>query len=278
MLRGNLVAGGVLRRDVTAVWARSQLGPSRNRPVWARVQGVTHPYQWRTLLGVGSSGEVWGAERDGAPIAVKVLKWVSNPAHAEALRREMRLGPMLAGHPNIVSIHRVVEVEGVLHLEMDWVRGPSLADVIDYWEQNNLEPLPPSVVIPWMVDVLRALDWAGRTVAPAKPSSFVHRDIKPANLMLTQKGVVRITDFGIARAEAELDFQATAAGVVKGSPRYMAPEILEESRVDARCDQFSLGSVLYRLLAGEPLYRSKELGATLLEALCAHSFRQPAPF
>lgn len=227
----------------------------------------TSPYRWLSRLGIGSSGEVWAAVRGGRELAVKVLKSKPGSAHAEALRREMRLGPILAGHPNIVAVDRVETVAGVLHLEMEWVRGPSLADVLTHRGERGEGPLPPSVVVPWAISVLEALDWAGSRVAPSQPSSFVHRDIKPANLLLDTDGRLRITDFGIARAEAELGFQTTHAGIVKGSPRYMAPEILAENKVDARADQFSLGAVLYQVLRGEPLYTGKDLASTLLEAL-----------
>lgn len=225
------------------------------------------PYRWISRLGAGSSGEVWAAVRGGHEVAVKVLRSRPGSAHAEALRREMRLGPILAGHPNIVAVDKVEDVSGALHLEMEWVRGPSLADVLVWRSAHGQPPLPASVVIPWAISVLEALDWAGSRVAPSQPSSFVHRDIKPANLLLDTDGRLRITDFGIARAEAELGFQTTHTGIVKGSPRYMAPEILTENKVDARADQFSLGTVMYQLLAGEALYRSKELAATLIEAM-----------
>ncbi|MCO4745493.1 MAG: serine/threonine protein kinase [Proteobacteria bacterium] len=227
----------------------------------------TSPYHWISRLGTGSSGEVWAAVRSGKEIAVKVLRSRPGSAHGEALRREMRLGPILAGHPNIVAVDRVEQVQGALHLEMEWVRGPSLADVLAWRAEKGQPPLPPSVVVPWAIQVLSALDWAGSRVAPTQPSSFVHRDIKPANLLLDTDGRLRITDFGIARAEAELGFQTTHAGTVKGSPRYMAPEILSEAKVDARADQFSLGAVMYQLMMGEPLYRGGDLAATLLEAL-----------
>lgn len=200
-------------------------------------------------------------------MAVKLLKSREGSAHAEALRREMRLGPILAGHPNIVAVDHVESVDGALHLEMEWVRGPSLADVMSYRREHRQGPLPPSVVVPWAISVLEALDWAGSRVAPSQPSSFVHRDIKPANLLLDTDGRLRITDFGIARAEAELGFQTTTTGIVKGSPRYMAPEILAERNVDARADQFSLGAVIYELLTGETLYTARDLANTLIEAL-----------
>lgn len=258
-------------RNIEPRRPRSPHPPTRDLPESATLTPLTtSPYRWITRLGTGSTGEVWGAEREGREIAVKLIRSRPGSAHAETLLREMRLGPMLAGHPNIVAVNHVESVEGVMHLEMEWVRGPSLAAVLYARARAGKGPLPPKVAVHWARSILEALDWAGSHVAPSQPSSFVHRDIKPANLLLDPSGEVRITDFGVARAEVELGFATTNTGIVKGSPRYMAPEVLAERHVDARADQFSLGAVLYELLTGETLYTSRDLANTLIEALEAN--------
>jgi len=221
-------------------------------------------------LGAGSSGEVWAARREGKQIAVKVLKKQGEARHEEAIRREMTLGPMLLGHPGVVAVSRVENLDGILHLEMDWVRGPNLSQVLWGWQGTRSTPaLPPSIVVPWIVQVLETLQWAAQRVAAGKPHSFLHRDIKPANLLLDPRGRVRITDFGIARAEAELGFLTTETGIVKGSPRFMAPEVLANETIDWRADQFSTGVVLYELLSGSPLYSGREIGEVILKAVNA---------
>jgi hypothetical protein len=227
------------------------------------------PYSWLRRLGSGSSGVVWAVERDGRQFAVKVLRAASGPAHREAIRRETRIGPLIADHEGIVAVRHVEEIGDVMHLEMDLVRGPSLAQVLKGRLDERRGPLPAAVVVPWMVQVLDALDWAAARIAPDKPASFVHRDIKPANLLLDPSGRVRVTDFGIARAEAELGFQTTQTGVVKGSPRFMAPEVILEKAPDGRADQFSVGVALFELLTGVPLYQGRDLPETILLAVAA---------
>ena len=232
------------------------------------------PYRWLQRLGTGSVGEVWAARRDGDDVAVKVLKRAHSSDHAEAIQREMKLGPLLLGHPGVVAVRRVETVNGVLHLEMDWVKGPNLAQVLDGWRKHHHSGLPESIAVPWAVQVLETLHWVSARVAPDKPHTFVHRDIKPANLLLAPSGRVRITDFGIARVDAELGFQTTRAGVVKGSPRFMAPELLSDSDVDHRADQFSTAVVLYELLSGEPLYPARDVAGAILQAVQADTSRQ----
>lgn len=227
------------------------------------------PYRWLHRLGSGSAGAVWAAERNGTLIAVKVLHNHNQPAMAETLRREMAIGPIIANHPNVVAVRRVEEVGGTVHLEMDLVPGPSLAQVLEGRIAARRGAIPTSIAVAWTVQVLDALAFVGRAVAPNDPRSFCHRDIKPANLLLDPSGRVRVTDFGVARAAAELGFQTTATGVVKGSPRFMAPEVITERAPDARADQFSSAAVLFELITGMPLYEGRDLPEVILLAVNA---------
>jgi serine/threonine protein kinase len=229
----------------------------------------TSPYRWLRRLGSGSSGVVWAVERDGREFAVKVLKPHGNAAHAEAIRRECRIGPLIAQHPGVVGVRHVEEIDGVLNLEMDQVRGPSLAQVIVGRIEAKRGPLPASIAVPWMIQVLQALFWVGHKVVPQAPGSFCHRDIKPANLLMEPTGKVRVTDFGIARADVELGFLTTQTGVLKGSPRFMAPEVILERTPDGRSDQFSVGVVLFELLTGTALYVGRDVAEVLMLAVSA---------
>ncbi len=227
------------------------------------------PYRWLHRLGSGSAGAVWAAERDGRLVAVKVLHNNNQPAMAETLRREMAIGPIIANHPNVVAVRRVEEVGGTVHLEMDLVPGPSLAQVLEGRIAARRGAVPTSIAVAWAIEVLDALAFVGRAVAPRDPRSFCHRDIKPANLLLDPSGKVRVTDFGVARATAELGFQTTATGIVKGSPRFMAPEVITERAPDARADQFSTAAVLFELITGMALYEGRDLPAVILLAVNA---------
>ena len=208
-------------------------------------------------------GEVWAAERDGTMCAVKVLSGPPGSPVVEAVRREVRLGEIIADHPGVVGVRRVVEHAGALHLEMDLVHGPNLSDVLEGHKRVRGTALPTSVAVPWMAEVLRTLEWVGQTVSPRAPASFLHRDIKLANLLLDPSGLVRVTDFGIARGADTLDFQVTGTGIIKGAPRFMAPELVTTAPTDARADQFSVGAVLFELVTGEPLYDGRSMARIL---------------
>ncbi|MBN2800772.1 MAG: serine/threonine protein kinase [Deltaproteobacteria bacterium] len=217
-------------------------------------------YRWLHRLGSGTSGIVWAAERQGETLAVKVLRVRPGSSQAEAIRRELKIGPLIDGHPGVVAVRREEIFGNSLCLEMDLIKGPSLAQVLEDLAMTGKEGIPASVAVAWMVDVLETLDWVGRRVAPTHPRSFAHRDIKPSNLLLDPTGRLRISDFGIARAEAALGFQVTKTGVTKGTPRYLAPEaLLGKGKLDARADQFAVGSVLYELLTGRPLYEEQDV-------------------
>lgn len=232
------------------------------------------PYRWIRRLGKGAMGEVWAADREGRRLAVKILHQRHDDRAIDALRRETRIGPVVAGHPGIVAVREVVEFGGVTYLEMDVVEGPSLDRVLAARLESGRGPLPASIVRRFAVEVLDALGWAAATVSPQDPIRFVHRDVKPGNLLLGPDGKIRLTDFGVARAHAGLGLQETDAGIAKGTPRFMAPELLAERNVDARADQFALGATMFELLSGVPLYEGADLGEILLAALQANVARR----
>ena len=139
-------------------------------------------------------------------------------------------------HPNIVGIYEYGEEGRTAFIAMEFISGRDLKDYFDHNERFDVK-----AIVRIMGDVLAALDYAHH-------NGIVHRDIKPANIMLTTDGVVKITDFGIARLESS---NLTQAGAVMGTPSYMSPEQFMGQQVDARSDIFSAGAVLYEMLTGE---------------------------
>jgi len=138
-------------------------------------------------------------------------------------------------HPGIVTVHDVGELEDVAFIVMELVEGRSVKDVVDRGDQ-----IPLAVALDIVRQAAEALDFAHR-------HGVVHRDVKPGNLMLTRQGMVKITDFGIARVDQTA---RTRTGILIGSPGYMSPEQLMGKAVDGRSDVFSLGAVLYELATG----------------------------
>jgi serine/threonine protein kinase len=225
-------------------------GDPTRREIGARVQAamgssvlagrtIAH-FRIGELLGSGGMGVVHQAEdtRLGRAVALKFLapELVRDPGAKDRFLTEARAASAL-DHPNICTIFDVGESEdGLLFLAMPRYDGESLERRI------ARGPLP----------VEEALDiaiQAARGLAKAHEHGIIHRDIKPANLFVTRDGVVKILDFGIAKLTGEGGH--TLHGAILGTPAYMAPEQTRGEAVDARADVWSLGVVLYEMLAGK---------------------------
>jgi serine/threonine protein kinase len=190
-------------------------------------------------IAAGGMGEVFRA-RDAVlerEVAIKVLhrQLAGDTGFVERFRREARAAANLS-HPNIVGVHDWGAVDGVYYMVMEFVRGQSARDIL------NVEGvLAPAQVADVLMQTLSALDHAHR-------QGIVHRDVKPENIMITRDGIVKVTDFGLARAYA--DAQITEAGMVTGTVQYLAPEQLQGEPADPRTDLYALGIVGFELLTG----------------------------
>jgi serine/threonine-protein kinase len=161
----------------------------------------------------------------------------------------------LIRHANVVSVLDVGEDEEGSFLVMDYVEGIPVTTLVSAAVSRG-ELLPVEVCVEIAMQAARGLQAAAEVVgAGGKPSPVVHRDVTPSNILVGFDGVVRVTDFGIARA---LDRSShTRVGVIKGKPGYLTPEQLRHEAVDGRADIFSLGVVLYEMLSGARLYRGE---------------------
>jgi serine/threonine protein kinase len=196
-------------------------------------------------------------------VALKVMR-PSLASSAEFHRRFLREARLAAAieHEHIVTVYQVGEDRGVPFLAMQLLRGETLEERMR--RAGGRLPLR---------DVLRVGREIAEGLAAAHARGLVHRDIKPANVWLEEgRGRVRILDFGLARG-AEPDAQFTQAGAVIGTPTYMAPEQASGAVVDARCDLFSLGAVLYQAATGKAPFGDRDTLA-ILNALATQT---PAP-
>jgi Tol biopolymer transport system component/predicted Ser/Thr protein kinase len=213
------------------------------------------PYQVLGLLGAGGMGKVYKA-RDGRldrTVAIKILN-----ERSSRLEREARAASAL-NHPNIVTLHDIAQDGGVDYLVMEYVPGNSLAKLI------TPKGLPLAEAIDYSTQIASAL-------SAAHAANVTHRDLKPANVIITPQGQVKILDFGLAKltgrapgAEGELQTEesATEAGTVMGTVAYMSPEQASARPLDHRTDIFSLGVMLYEMVAGERPFKGKAQVETL---------------
>lgn len=204
------------------------------------------PYTIVRLIGRGGMGWVYEGidSRTGEHAAIKVLAASVSREEGFRQRFEAEIEALRKlNHPNIVRLIGFGEEGDTLFYAMELVRGPSLEQ-----ELHQGRRFSPREVILIGLQICGAL-------RHAHDRGIIHRDIKPANLLRTPEGTVKLSDFGIARLFGVTGL--TSAGNVLGTIEYMAPEQAEGKRVDHRCDLYSLGAVLYALLAGRPPYRAR---------------------
>lgn len=204
---------------------------------------VRDRYKLDRELGRGGMATVYLAHdlRHDRPVALKVLRpELAAALGPERFLREIRLTARLQ-HPHILTVLDSGETAGQLWFTMPYVEGESLRARLTRERQ-----LPIEEALRITLDAAQALDYAHR-------HGVIHRDVKPENLLLTSDGSTLVADFGIARGLAETSDDLTGAGLAVGTPVYMSPEQAGAAKeLNARTDIYSLGCVLYEMLAGEP--------------------------
>lgn len=228
----------------------------------------THIGKYRIVrqLGVGGMAHVYEAQDEliGRTVALKVLVLPSIISESERLdmvrrfEREARSAGKLS-HPNIVTIYEVGSANGMHYIAMEFMHGKTAREVL-----NEEGKIPPDRVLNIVKQVAGALDYA-------HARGVVHRDVKPDNIALLEDGIVKLTDFGIARLANDL--VRTQAGIMVGSPAYMSPEQIVGDEVDGRSDVFSLGVTTYELLTGSKPFEASTITAVMHKII----YEQPAP-
>jgi serine/threonine-protein kinase len=223
-------------------------------------------YQLLAPVAEGGMGQVWLARLLGTRgfeklVAIKVPK-LSGDVHAQQmLLDEARIASRIE-HANVAQIIELGEQGDVLYIVMEWVDGDALSTLLRVLDKKNV-PLPPAIALRIVADTCAGAHAAHELRGPdGNAMGVVHRDISPQNMLITRAGTVKLIDFGIAKARSRLSGD-TSEGILKGKIKYMAPEQALGKPIDRRADVFSLGAVLYRMLAGRPPYEAENEVATL---------------
>jgi len=198
------------------------------------------PYRVETVIGAGGMGMVYRAfdEALNRPVALKTLlpSLAADPEFVGRFTREAQAAAAL-NHPNIMQIYSIGQEGTLPFFAMEMIDGPSLEALMR--QQGTIDPM---TALDYIMQAARGLQHAAR-------KNLIHRDIKPSNLMLTAEGVVKVTDFGLAKA-ARSEVQLTMTGQVLGSPGYISPEQAQGETIDQRTDIYSLGATFYHLVTG----------------------------
>jgi serine/threonine protein kinase len=261
-------------------WAAQELPPSEAEAQPTQI-GV---YQLLAPLGKGGMGEVYLAldTRLKRKVAVKLLpaQFTHDRERVRRFEQEAYAASAL-NHPNIITVHDIGEHEQRHYLVTEYVEGQTLRQRLATAER---EPLTTTIGI--FVQIAEAL-------ATAHEAGIIHRDIKPENVMVRKDGIVKVLDFGLAkllrdegggmRDESEketlthpsslISHPSTMPGIVMGTPRYMSPEQARGEKVDARTDIFSLGVMLYEMVARRVPFE----GATMSDVIAAILREEPPP-
>ncbi len=251
-----------------AVLADALAVPTNTSGPFLTCQHRVGQYQIVTLIGAGAMGEVYRA-RDpnlNRDVALKVLP-TAFALDADRVARFKREAHVLAAlnHPNVAAIYGLEESDGVKALVLELVDGPTLADLI-FGGPLSLD------------EALRVGRQIADALEAAHDKGIIHRDLKPANIKIGTNGVVKVLDFGLARAwEGAPDAQLSAAPSltatidreqkILGTPAYMSPEQARGRTLDKRTDIWSFGCVLFEMLTGRPAFADETISDTLAHVL-----------
>jgi serine/threonine protein kinase len=213
-------------------------------------------YQVRGIVGRGAMGVVYEAVDAslGRPVAIKTMSFAKCPDENEFRARFLREARALGSlqHPNLITVHELLEEGPVAYMVMELLEGASLHALIQRKKAFTLG------------EKLSIVDQVAAGLAEAHEHSIVHRDLKPGNVFVQRSGVVKVLDFGVAKiGEGEL----TRAGTVFGSVEYMAPEQVRGFSVTSRADVFALGVLAYELLTGFNPFRADTLAASVFKII-----------
>ena len=223
-------------------------------------------YHIEQIIGRGGMGIVYRATDTQLDevVAIKTLPgdvMQRSPEDLERFKREIRLARKIT-HRNVLRTYDYGEAEGVYFISMEYVRGYTLAELLAEAAGNQMAP---RVALGVSRQICRGLE-------AAHEQGIIHRDIKSQNVLIDHKGEVKLMDFGIARM-AEAHEGMTQAGLIVGTPHYMSPEQVQGRQLDPRSDVYSMGVLIYEMVAGRKPFTS----SSLTGVLTAHITEAPKP-
>jgi len=234
------------------------MSPPQDRFIGQLVEGC----RIESLLGKGGMGVVYKGYDTSLrrPVAVKILLEGALD-DSDAVKRFEREARILAelNHPNIAQIYRIGHHEGIPFYSMEYIEGRSLDNFLAAETR-----LSGTRCVKYMIQAAQGLK-------AAADQNVTHRDIKPANIMIAESGLLKIVDFGIAKAVTEDTFR-TATGTIMGTPRYMSPEQGKGGEIDLRSDIYSLGATFYHMVCGRPPFDADNAFALIMKHIT-----EPAP-
>ncbi len=216
--------------------------PGKDADQFRRGQIVASRYTVLDMIGRGGMACIYKVQdntlKEAVALKTMLPEFTKEKALVDRFYNEAKIARQLT-HPNIVRVHDIGVADGVMYISMELLEGRSLRGVLDGLQAGQRLPVKTALRI---IDQLcAALDYAHEFT--------IHRDIKPENVMVLNDGTVKLMDFGISKLRA--DSSLTATSMVMGTPHYMSPEQLKDSRnVDARTDVYSMGVLLYEVMTG----------------------------
>jgi serine/threonine-protein kinase len=221
---------------------------------------IDERYLVKERIGQGGMGSVWRAEqvRVGRPAALKIIRPdVSDDPQLVARFRREALSACRINHPNVVATYDFGETpDGMFYIAMELVEGRSLASVVA--EQGALPPERAAYIARQVGEALSAAEDVG----------VVHRDLKPENVMLARRkdgsDLVKVVDFGIAKANWRRGQTVTSTGIIVGTPTYVSPEqLVGEKELDGRSDQYTLALITHEMLTGKKAHAARTFGDSM---------------
>jgi serine/threonine-protein kinase len=260
---GGTTAADTLRIDGTQPGVTAPASPMADLQIGTL---FASRYRIEQILGRGGMGIVYRATDTQLDevVAIKTLPgdvMQRSPEDLERFKREIRLARKIT-HRNVLRTYDYGEAEGVYFISMEYVRGYTLAELLAEATGNQMAP---RVALGVTRQICRGLE-------AAHEQGIIHRDIKSQNVLIAHKGEVKLMDFGIARM-AEAHEGMTQAGLIVGTPHYMSPEQVQGKQLDPRSDVYSMGVLIYEMLAG----RKPFLSSSLTGVLTAHITEAPQP-